>query len=153
MQSARSRPTFQRFTSTKLHGAIFQTIGSFLIQTNVKTFYRFESRSGIWRKEWCPQLPPMPTVLQFWTNYLQCGCRSGYVPRHYDVWGAGTNLTLALDGEEWPASRPGRFTAWKEAQVAGWVAVDPVWTCLWRKTKFLPVPVIEPPSSSSQSPV
>jgi hypothetical protein len=37
-----------------------------------------------------------------------------YTPRHKDVWGSGRIalhiLTSALDGGEWPASCPGRFT-------------------------------------------
>jgi hypothetical protein len=59
-------------------------------------------------------------------------------------------LTSALDGCEWSASRPGRFTTGKELAVpnrykARW-APKLVWT-LWRRDNILPVPGIEPQPS------
>jgi len=47
-------------------------------------------------------------------------------------------LTSALDGGEWSASRPGRFTPRERAADThwiGWVAPEPVWT-RWRRGKF-----------------
>jgi hypothetical protein len=49
-------------------------------------------------------------------------------------------LTSVLDGGEWSASRPGRFTSAERSPVpneqeAGW-APDPVWT-LWSRETFL----------------
>jgi hypothetical protein len=44
-------------------------------------------------------------------------CLTNYAPRHGDVWGSGgidpLFLTSALDGGEWSASHPGRFTRLK----------------------------------------
>jgi hypothetical protein len=39
-------------------------------------------------------------------------CLTNYAPRHEDVWGRGAPpfLTSALDGGQWSASLPGRFT-------------------------------------------
>jgi hypothetical protein len=52
-----------------------------------------------------------------------------YAPRHEDVWGTGgiapSFLTSALDGGEWSASNPGRFTPGERAPgtycIEGWV--------------------------------
>jgi hypothetical protein len=60
-------------------------------------------------------------------------------------------LILALDGDEWPASRPGRLTPGERATipigyVAGWTP-EPVWTQCWRE-KYLTAPGIKPYSSN-----
>jgi hypothetical protein len=52
-----------------------------------------------------------------------------YAPRHEDVWGSGDIappfLTLALDGGEWSASCPSRFTPGERVDgthcIRGWV--------------------------------
>jgi hypothetical protein len=63
--------------------------------------------------------------------------------RHEDIWGSGyilvapPFLTLALDGGEWSASCPGRFTLGKESQYPLDRRLDgpqSVWT-LWRREK------------------
>jgi len=66
-----------------------------------------------------------------------------YYPTH--------SLTSALDGGEWSASRPGRFTPpgrhpgmhW----VGGWWAPQPV-SMRWRREKCLPLPGMQARSSS-----
>jgi len=49
-------------------------------------------------------------------------------------------FTAALDASEWPASRPGRFTAWERAPgthwTGGWMGPESVWTW-WMREKFL----------------
>jgi len=45
-------------------------------------------------------------------------------------------LTLALDGGEWSASLPGRFTPRERGPEAGWVP-EPVWTQQWRRGRPL----------------
>jgi hypothetical protein len=46
------------------------------------------------------------------------------------------SLTVAVDGGEWSASYPGRFTLGDRAsstlRIGGWVSPRPVWT-LWRR--------------------
>jgi hypothetical protein len=48
--------------------------------------------------------------------------------------------TSALDGGEWSASRPGRFTPGERTPgthwIEVWVGTEPVWT-LWSKEKYI----------------
>jgi hypothetical protein len=48
-----------------------------------------------------------------------------YAPRHEKVWGSGgidlPFLTLALDGDEWLATRPGHFTPVEKDPGTCWV--------------------------------
>jgi hypothetical protein len=56
--------------------------------------------------------------------------------------------TSASDGDEWSASRPGRFTPRERAPgtdwIGGWVDPEPVWTRWWRENSQ-PLPGLEPP--------
>jgi hypothetical protein len=49
-------------------------------------------------------------------------CSINYAARHEDIWGCGGTAppfsALALDGGEWSASHPGRFTAGKKAPLS-----------------------------------
>jgi hypothetical protein len=57
-------------------------------------------------------------------------CLINYTPRHEDVWGSGgiapPFLTSELDGGEWPASCPSRFTPGERVPgthwTGGWVS-------------------------------
>jgi hypothetical protein len=48
-----------------------------------------------------------------------------YVPRHENVWRSGSIptpfFTSVLDGGEWLAPRPGRFTSGERAQSTHWI--------------------------------
>jgi hypothetical protein len=65
-----------------------------------------------------------------------------WAPRHEGVLGerrysSTHTLTSALDGDEWPVSRPGCFTPGERASgahwIGGWVGPEPVWTQWWRE--------------------
>jgi hypothetical protein len=100
-------------------------------EKNIRTHERWSY--GSWRK------------LLRWSNQGHHNCINGevvnslclinYAPRHDDTWGTGgitpPFLTSALDGGEWSASRPGRFTP---GEIAPWWAPVSVWT-LWRREK------------------
>jgi hypothetical protein len=45
------------------------------------------------------------------------------------------SLTSALDGGDWSASRPGRFTPRERAPGTQWIGSWPFWT-LWLREKF-----------------
>jgi hypothetical protein len=70
---------------------------------------------------------------------------------HEDIWGSGgilpPFLTSALDGDEWSASRPGRFTLGERAPgtswTGGWVSLR-AGPDLVEKRKMLTLPGIEP---------
>jgi len=54
-------------------------------------------------------------------------------------------LTSALRGSQWSVSHLGRFTPEERTPDTHWIGV---WM-QWRREKFLPLPRIEPQSSSS----
>jgi hypothetical protein len=68
-------------------------------------------------------------------------CLINYALCHEDIWRSGgispPFLTSALDGGEWSASRPGRFTPWGKSPLypLDRRAPEPVWT-LWRRETF-----------------
>jgi hypothetical protein len=71
-------------------------------------------------------------------------CSFNWAPRHEGVLGewmysSTHSLTSALDGGEWSASRPGRFTPRERAPgthwIEGWVCSEPFWQ-RWRREKF-----------------
>jgi hypothetical protein len=72
-----------------------------------------------------------------------------------ETWGSGgvapPFLTLVLDGGEWSASRPGRFTPEESAPgthwIGGWVGPR-VRLDSMEKRQILPLPGIEPRPSS-----
>jgi hypothetical protein len=76
---------------------------------------------------------------------------------HEDIWGSGGTappiLPSALDRGEWSASRPGRFTPGESAPSTNWFGgwVGPTAGLdVTGKRKILPLPGIEPRSSSPQ---
>jgi hypothetical protein len=61
-------------------------------------------------------------------------------------------LTSVLDGSEWSALRPSRFTPGEKAPgtqwIGGWVGPIASLEALAKRKKYLPLPEIEPRSSS-----